>query len=339
MRSGLLILLGSRINIPIWVVRKLLEVVQWLDQNLFRRQSWDSQEIKHIVEVIKSSRESRVTQSSHNTSGKLTLIVVVAEKDLEILPLVIRFAKRGLSHLPLESIKVITPNVAKALHALESKKLTDSVVNVIDENQILPCSEIRAIFSVKFPGRENWCLQQFLKFYAVNNSYSKYAIVVDADTLLINKQPWVTKSKGNDILGLTPTFEYQKQYYEVLIGLGTIKKEPKFSFVPHHMFYEVEIVKSIISALEFDSPIVFAKKVESLSNETTHAPFCIDYELYAQYLMEKDIQRLRFLKWSNLPINRSFFLKYLNRDWIISLLSILFNSISLHSWSDGKTNS
>ena len=86
--------------------------------------------------------------------------------------------------------------------------------------------------------------------------------------------------------------------------------------------------------LQITDSLYFAKKVEEFADKTTHAPFCIDYELFAQYMYGRERGAVVLGRWSNISMRRSTYLKFLNHKIGQVLLSRLFHSISLHSWAE-----
>jgi hypothetical protein len=137
-----------------------------------------------------------------------------------------------------------------------------------------------------------------------------------------------------------PTLEYTSEYYEVLIKLGAISEFPDFSFVPHHMFYVVEEFKKMHAAIGDFSPTQFAEKIKEVSSPHTESPFCIDYELYGQYLYANSREKVALGRWANIGISRYWFSTFSKfRVWklVELILALLFNSISLHSWSKEVT--
>ena len=111
---------------------------------------------------------------------------------------------------------------------------------------------------------------------------------------------------------------------------------PDFSFVPHHMFYVVEEFKKMHLAIGNFSPTQFAQKIKEVSSPNTQSPFCIDYEMYGQYLYANYREKVALGRWANIQISRYWFSKFSKfRIWklVKLILGLLFNSVSIHSWS------
>lgn len=327
----LLELLGSRLKIPILVAKKSLLFSRWFYLKSRGREIWSKSEVRRFIEVLQLTSKSETRPHSKLNLGCLTLIVVASPKDYDVLEEVIIHAFENVHGFEVETIRIIVPDKqAVILSPFFLNSIGFGRLEIIDERDTLPCDEIKRIFATKFPDREGWCLQQFLKFYAVGSASTKYALIIDADTLILNSRSWINE-RGE--LGLTPTLEYQSQYYELLIKLGVIDFFPSISFVPHHMFYDVEVFRDLMKQFQLEEPLDFAAKVNSFSDKTSQSPFCIDYELYAQYLYFRFPEKIRLLRWANLSLRRKEWFTLMKNKKTQKALGLIFNSVSLHSWN------
>lgn len=270
-----------------------------------------------------------VHDSLMKQTRSVRVIIVVAEKDFPMLEEVVAGCHENLQNFNCTSMNLVVPSGSMNHKTLLDLSNKYSLVRIIDENYVLNTAEIKMVFAKHFYGRENWCLQQFLKFFSVLNSESDYALVVDADTVLLRSIPWITND-GKIIL--MPTAEYQEQYYRVLINLGVIDSLPEFSFVPHHMFYSMKDFRDLYESLGKPTPKQFAQQIESSSDKTSSSPFCIDYELYAQFMANQRRDKVELVRWANLNISRHTFSKVLRIPGSMAVLRYFFNSVSVHSW-------
>ena len=175
---------------------------------------------QRILSLLRVKNVKNTKNNPVKTRPKLHVIIVSIEKDFPLLEEVIAGCHKHLQNFRLTTIDLVVPSGSMNHKTLLDLSLKYSLVRIIDENNVLSTAEIKMVFSKHFHGRENWCLQQFLKFFSVLNSESDYALVVDADTVLIRSIPWIT---NDGKIVLMPSAQYQEQYYKVLINLGVNK--------------------------------------------------------------------------------------------------------------------
>lgn len=271
--------------------------------------------------------------SLNNVTPSIQIIIVATDKDFPLLPNVVSGVYKCCRLFLIESIDFVVPTNCLEHKTLKKLKNQYSSIRIIDEAQVLEVDGIKSIFSRRFVGRENWCLQQFLKYYSVLDASTEFVLVVDADTILLKNLPWLTR-EGKFLQ--TPTMEYQVQYYKLLVALGILEELPKFSFVPHHLFYSTFDFRELHYLLGSPSALELAHRIESISDDSTSSPFCIDYELYAQYMFKHKRDKVELIRWANCNISRASFSKLKEFPGFLSLMGILFNSISVHSWNDQK---
>lgn len=334
MFSFIFTLLQSRLHFSDRIVGSTLAFLDLLHRLVRGKEIFGPANRNRVRLVLDKSRNLPENTGNLNSQVDLTLIIVAAEKDFSLLNFVLMAARKKLSHYKIEKIQIVVPDHLGSHKTLGQLASNDPKVQIIAESVLLDVIRLREIFSAIRIGRENWCLQQFLKYYSVLNCESDFALVLDADTVILNSTSWITE---NNKFLLMPTLEYTKDYYEVLIKLGILDEMPKFSFVPHHMFYSINEFKELHDKLGNLSPIQFATKLKEISNQNTESPFCIDYELYAQYLYANQPEKVELGRWANCSISRKWTTKLKsNRQWEIALffLSFFFNSISMHSWFD-----
>jgi len=308
-----------------FAIRALNHLHRWFKgDDLF-----DSVSSDRLVSTLQKPVERKFSEKKLKHGKKIDVIVVASEKDFDLLPLVLEGIEVGCKHFSISSIKIVVPRESINNETLIGLSILDKKIEIVDENRVLNVSELRYLFSKSYAGRENWCLQQFLKYFLVLNSVNEFALVVDADTLLLRAIPWVNH-EGKFVL--MPTVEYQTQYYEVLIKIGIIEHLPEYSFVPHHMFYSVDNFQEMHKRLGEPSPYKFAEMIDEAANSDEKSPFCIDYELYAQFMFKEKRNLIVLLRWANCRLSRAQYSKLKSIPGANKMLKVFFNSISLHSW-------
>ena len=290
----------------------------------------DSMALDRFLSNLKIPNAINTRSQAAFFPSTLRIFVIAAEKDFPVLREVVSAAINNLENFEIISVDLIVPKLSIKNPALLDLANSKVKIRLINEEDVLDTKTIENVFSTSFPGREKWCLQQFLKLYSVLESETDFSLVIDADTILLRKISWTSRD-GRQIL--MPTLEYQYQYYEILLKLELIDSFPKYSFVPHHMFYSKHYLHLMYKKLGKPSAIEFAKIIESLSGKGSPSPFCIDYELYAQFMYKHYNNEIALTRWANLSISREKFIKINRFPGALKILKLFFNSISVHSWN------
>jgi hypothetical protein len=217
----------------------------------------------------------------------------------------------------------------------ESIRLAVELIGVKDCISVIPESaivsrEILENLRVSFGARANWVYQQLLKVEFIRKSTNPFCLVIDADTILLNPRQWIDPDKR---IGLTPTDEENSDYHEFLNSIGVISQSPKVSFVPHHMFYDVERFKSLVESIGFINPTKMLEVIDKHIDKSSASPISIDYELYGQWMFAENRPYVNLIKWSNLGISRSRSKAILGSRVLTRFIAIFYNSISFHDYS------
>ena len=258
----------------------------------------------------------------------LELIVVVSRKDFEVLGKTLCITLNSLRNFRNLRISLVVPErdleTAKSLFIRIHPQ-----ISIVSEFQVLNIEVLQRLTEI-FSSRATWVYQQMLKLNALSTCLSEYAIILDADTVLLNSRNWIC---SNGHLLLCPSDEYNFSYYNFLQKIGVSDLSPNYTFVSHHMFYETKLVKEMLMQLNLTSSDQQIEAITNHASKIESSPICIDFELYGQWLTRTKPNRVKLQKWSNLGISR----KYLN--WVVDsklikwILARLYNSISFHSWS------
>jgi hypothetical protein len=213
-----------------------------------------------------------------NQSPPIEILFVSTRKDFEVLPFAVNYAKEATSQHELLGVSIVVPESDVALC---QSIFIDTNVNIISENQYISDDEFKSI-SQRFSKRSGWVIQQILKVRFVQNSMSAGVLIVDSDTLLLRPRFWFDLDFSQSLM---PTWEYHMPYYVFLNKVGISSKRPRYTFVSHHMLMQPEILRKALVAANWESSSNLIAALLKDSNENENSPFCIEYELYAQYLM------------------------------------------------------
>jgi hypothetical protein len=254
----------------------------------------------------------------------IELLLVTKSKDIELLELVISNALKN-SLNPISLIKVIVPEGdVETVKQIQWSFKDKFQVLIQNEDSVIPIA-IRKKLKAEFKGLYGWVLAQYLKIWTVSNSSSKGVLVLDADTILISPRLFLDGS-GKQIL--TPSVEYHNPYYDFLENARPFFGEMKDSFISHHMLMQPYLAKKALSFFH-NSLDELTSFVLKFYEKNEQSPFCLCFEVYAQYVVTHESTSYELAKWSNLSVKRE---RVIGNQELIRKYARNFNSISLHSW-------
>jgi hypothetical protein len=254
----------------------------------------------------------------------IELLLVTKTKDIELLELVISNALSN-SRNPISQIKIVVPedDVIKIQQLNWSFRDKHRII-IVNEDDVIP-EQIRIKLKREFGELYGWVLAQYLKIWTVATSQSEGVLVLDADTLLLSPRIFLDRS-GTQIL--TPSVEFHHPYYAFLANTNPFFGKMSDSFISHHMLMQPAIAKKALSVWQ-NSIEILTKFVFEFYDRNEKNPFCLEFEVYAQFLVTYHKDKFVFAKWSNLSVQRE---KIINDKSKIKKYAKKFNSISLHSW-------
>ena len=286
-------------------------------------------DFKTNLEFFRTANSLTNGKNTSKVMGKYSLdvVFVATEKDFPILRFATQHAIRVTTSFKTRNVFLVVPDESVRL-AVEMIGDTDSI-HVIPESGIVS-RDILDNLRVAVGGRANWVYQQLLKVEFIRKSKNPYCLVIDADTILLNPRPWVDK---NMKISLTPTDEANSDYHHFLNSIGVISRPPTVSFVPHHMFYDVQSFNILVESIDFVDSKSILLAIDRHADKSSSSPISIDYELYGQWMVSKNPSKVNLIKWSNLGISRSKAKIILNSTLFTRFIAIFYNSISFHDYS------
>jgi hypothetical protein len=323
-------LMICRVRLSPKLVSLIVTLLNFIYRKKHNRNLLDNEEKVRFFSLLNHQVHSSSIPSASKEIKSLSIHIIATEKDFHLLKLVISFALRATRSFNVTLVNLIIPSQFLDHESITSLYQNNHLIRVIEEESIFNVDEMKSLFAMKFVGRENWCLQQLLKYYSVLNSKTDYALVLDADTIILREIPELGP-KGETFL--MPTLEYNADYYKVLISLGIIEDWPPNSFVPHHMIYSVSDFHVMHHHLNEPLPNQLANQAMEVARQGSVSPFSLDYELYAQFMMRHKRDRVLLFRWANCRISPHSFAKlehHLPR--FLPILKLFFNSLSIHSW-------
>lgn len=262
-----------------------------------------------------------------SSAPEIEILFVTTEKDFPVLKKAIQFASQATSHHKKTDFITLVPDhevdiCTKFLAELEFP------VKVLKESQYIN-QDIRNRIKTKFGNRFGWVIQQILKDLYVLNSNSAGVLIVDSDTLLLEKRMWLD-SEGNQLL--TPSWEYHLPYYQFLETRGVCDNWPKFTFVSHHMLMQPKILREAFEYAGWASTEALIDSLVEVQNLNEQSPFCIEYELYGQYIVSRYPHLIKLEKWSNIGCSRDTTNGSSIEEIVFERYSGKYASVSLHSY-------
>jgi hypothetical protein len=259
---------------------------------------------------------------------RIISLVVSTEKDFDLLRICLPAIVSG-SINQIDEIVIIVPNKdLDSCNKLVASLNPDVKATVLDEDSVLPI-EVRARIKHLFGKRYGWVLQQLLTVEFVLKSKAKGVLVVNSDTVLIEKLLWLDHN-GKQLL--MPSWEYNPPYYDFLSKLSPKFQIAKNSFISHHMLMQPEILRSIFAELDLRTTSDLFEMVENFADLNSNSPVCLEFELYAQGILTFFPEQTLISKWSNRSLSKMTMNASLDELCKIAKAKN-YRSASIHSWS------
>lgn len=285
--------------------------------------------LKDFIRQFNSISLPLATIAKTTKLPQIEVLCVVAGKDLEILPIVISQAIK-CSENEVTKVNVITrkSDLIACVETIAGLKLAMDW-DVLDEE--LQISEtVRDKMKVVFGARYGWVLQQFLAVNFVLNSKAEGILLVNADTILLQRITWLSDEKTQILMAST---EYHAPYYELLSKLIGSPVNPRYTFITHHMLFQPDIFREILEHWGIGPLGNLVEQVVSNVNSENQSPMCVEFELYAQGIGLLHPELVEMRKFCNTTWKRS-------RTNVVRLNEIIennrskrWNSISLHDYA------
>lgn len=271
-----------------------------------------------------------IPQGDRPVSGPpLELLLVCASKDFMTLPFAINQALSNCKN-SIDSVTVITPdrdrNVAESI-CEQMENRSEKAIQVRCDSDFLSEESFRRL-RLAFGERFGWIAQQLITTSFVLQSKANAILVLNADTLLIRNQTFL-KSDGTQVLHRSS--EYMPDYYRFLRSLdGTLATEA--THITHHMLMQPAIMREIFKSLGLKNIGHLQDNVIAFSAQTGQKAFCLEFEMYAQFVKKLFPERIKEVKFSNIGVPRPE-----NERKISALIDYhqrvgKFNTLSLHDY-------
>lgn len=301
---------------------KCVEFMFWVRSVISK--SWSSK--FDYQRFLRINRLPNSPLNADNNPPPIDLLLVTKSEDINLLKTVIEHAIKNCMNR-ISKIIIVVPSIeVKRVKKETSKLATEVNIEVRDEEVVIP-KKIRDKLRVEFPILYGWVLAQFLKIWTVADSDSQGVLVLDADTILLSPRVYLSTE---DRQVLMPSNEYHQPYYNFLHNYGSYFGDLQDSFISHHMLMQPKYAREALEVWK-NSIDLMADSVCENYDKFEKNPFCVCFEVYAQYMVHRHNDKILLAKWGNLSVKRP-------DDFGISLKDITtyysgkFHSISMHSW-------
>lgn len=247
----------------------------------------------------------------------LDVVIPVAEKDLEVLPVALEGIRENVRH-PIDKIIVVSrgSREAEELYRYLGCEFCDET-NCVD----VPRSDIEYV--VDGEDRSGWLFQQFVKWGdlpTVNDNY----LVIDADTVLIG--PHIFEEDGKTIFFHSE--ERHPPYYEAYQRIVGEEVVSPLSFVAHLMLMNRERVSELKAHIEKTHNRAWYEAIIANIDLREMSAFS-EYETYGNWMLSRYPDQVIRHYWANLSLPREELGPYAE---LKSKYSSLCRSISFHSY-------
>lgn len=268
----------------------------------------------------------RTLSNPNGIEPSIEILFVTAGKDIEMLTYSIPAARSSVytTNLDLPVIVLVPKSEIDRTTTITSRFEN---VQVYSEDIYIE-SDLKMKLKNRFGGRYGWALQQILKVSYVLGSSKSGILIVDSDTVLIDKKVWLNSSEEQILM---PTDEYNFSYYEFLNSVKLADLKPKYTFVSHHMLMQPKYLREAYSYAGWHSLENLVSDLCDYRFVNSNSPFCIEYEAYAQYMFRFHPERIVLTKWANIGISRELDLE-LQIPSEMKKCRQRFNSLSFHTY-------
>ncbi len=178
-------------------------------------------------------------------------------------------------------------------------------------------------YSYKNINRSGWIFQQLLKLASDQIAEKENFLVLDSDTLLINKHTFINKNSQFVLLQSSEWHnEYMRTYEEILKE----KTTSKLSLISHMMIFNKNYLNEFKTEIETKNKMRWDEAILSLINPNDISYFS-EYESYGNWLLSKYSNEVSLTPFYNKSI--SSFSEYDNNE---EYYKKRYNSVSIHKY-------
>ncbi|MEY4440679.1 MAG: hypothetical protein RLY49_305 [Candidatus Parcubacteria bacterium] len=310
-------------NVPKYIGLKFKKIIKKSKLKYFvyaiRTRIIQPNRIRKIVSLInlkiKKGLKIKFKFPIKNLSTEIDFIIPVTKKDLFNLPHTLKFARKNIAH-KIKDVYIIA-------------KKEEVFVNFCNEHDAIFIDEDividRPLSDIKFRpfdiNRDGWLFQQLLKIGMYKHVKCENYLVLDSDTVLLNKHSFKDGDK-------TILFNSEELHYPYQISYKNIfGRFPKhsLSFVSHMMLLNTKKIEELLKQISPDG-----KWVDTIIKNTVNdVSGFSEYETYGNWMIEHYPKEVSLFPLYNKSMNDISILKEEN---LLKNLKKKYNSISFHNY-------
>lgn len=254
--------------------------------------------------------------NNQNSSTPIFVLILVVEKDILLLQKCVEGVKENCLN-PIQKIVIVSSNSEKIKSICSSKN-----VDWLDEKLLEPVSKEFIFNHYKNEKKNSWIYQQFLKLNIDTLFPNANCLIIDVDTILLQKQCFIS----NDKYILKTADEYHIFYRRVNQKLLDTKKIKWQSFIAHHQIISTLHLTLLKQKISHNSKENIWKIL--LNEIAINNGWFSEYELYGNYMNLFHKDKIELYYWNNYN-SKNVKANKLN----IEKISKKYSSVSLHNYS------
>jgi hypothetical protein len=314
-----------------------LKISKWSQGKLLKTES-SHLETKPFGYRHREFLESCLTKDfKPKESKRVTACIVSSVQEIELLPLsttaILTSQEKSVDNCFM---------VAPRAEIKQIQKVIPGEFTLIADEDLLS-AELQQFIDENFPKvRRGWIKQQVLKILAAKLLGAHGTLLVDADTILLRPQIWLS-TEG--IQNLHTSIEYHAPYqrhYERFMSSRNYNPNiathsPRVSFVTHHQLMQQDILEELFGEDLESFQNGLKSWLEYIDFSDTDSPAC-EWHTYGTFISSNFSNRIQLTQWSNLGMSRNSIFKKTGKkimDVSVDDLMTEFghaNSLSLHHY-------
>ena len=249
---------------------------------------------------------------------EIDILIPFHPKDIALLAYCLTNVIRN-SINPIGTLRIVTTNlgvplVEKELETLRSDTILQNVrIDVIDESIFLPSTILDACRSLG--EGSGWLIKQSIFFWNAVKNQANPTVVIDSDTLIIQKILWVDGSNRSNVFANFHENDLSDYFIQMFPNILRVEKD--FGYVSHFVLVKPKVVLEFLFQVE-QSQKNHAPPSHQDNDEVNLEPrlatvlamliqkcmfnFC-DFDFYAKAALKIEPDKTLVCKWSNLALD------------------------------------
>lgn len=234
---------------------------------------------------------------------KVTACIISSIQEIELLPLSTEAILISQESSIARSFLVAPRDQMKLI-----ERVIPSEFTVIADEDLIDY-QLNQFIVQNFPiERQGWIKQQVLKILSTKKLGNEGTLLVDADTILLRPQNWLSKDR---VQNLQISIEYHQPYqehYEKFMLLRSDEKtsrlaRTRISFVTHHQLMQAGILDEIFGYDDESFNNGLLKWLSCIDFKKSYSPAC-EWHTYGTFLATNHPNQIQLTQWRNLGMSR-----------------------------------